>query len=245
MDMSVGAQEHGVQPAVCENSSQQLRNHDISAFPASANTAIATPNIPLPPELRAMIATFNTAELLEHILHYLPALQLLTAKATCRNFRNAIEASPSLRREISTLIRLGDVDEDNLFKTDASGDSAYPIKGLDSLAFFYPSDGEKRLFVRIHVAEGWFEKVGEGSGFAKLRVVDQVLEDVTVGWHCSCFENVRSEVGLVCEDGRVAFGDVLKTMEAKHRSRGLEGCGSLVKFWLDGSWGRGKDTRDN
>ena len=71
---------------------------------------------------RAMTATFDTAELLEHILSYLPALQLLRAKATCRHFRNAIEASPALKRKMRTLIRLGDVDESDLFKTDAGGD---------------------------------------------------------------------------------------------------------------------------
>jgi hypothetical protein len=245
--MFVGAQEEGctgTQPAVFDNPCQGRKTDDLSEFLTTSNTATSTPTVSLPPEIRAMTATFNTAELLEHILRYLPAVQLLKAKATCRNFRNAIEASPSLRRDMSTFIRLGDVDENDLFKTDAGCDVTYPIKGLDSLAFFYPSDAEKRLFVRFQVAEGWFAKVDEGSGFGKLRVVDQGLEDVTVGWHCSCLEEQRFEVRLVCEDGRVAFGNVLKAMGAEHRSRGREECGSLVKFWVDGLWKRSKETRD-
>jgi hypothetical protein len=237
--MSVGAPNGGCTgalPANFDNACQGPNKDDFSDLVTTSKTAMSKPTISLPPDLRAMTATFNTAELLENILRYLPALQLLKTKVTCRNFRNAIEASPSLRRKLSTFIRLGDVDENELFKADSDCDVNYPIKGLDSLAFFYPSDAEKRLFVRFQVELGWFARVGGGSGFAKLRVVDQSLEYVTVGWHCSCFEDVRSEVGLVCEDGRVTFGDVLKAIQAKHRSRGREECGSLVKFWVDGLW---------
>jgi hypothetical protein len=247
MNMSVDAQEQGcpgAEPAVLDNPCQGRNNDDLSDFLATRDTAMATPTISLPPELRAMTATFNTAELLEHILRYLPAMQLLKAKATCRNFRNAIEISPSLRREMSTFIRLGDVDLDDLFKTDAGCNVTYPIKGLDSLAFFYPSDAEKRLFVRFQVADAWSGRLGEGSGFGGLRVVDQSLDDVTVGWHCSCFEEQRSEDKLVSEGGMVTFGDVLKAMETKHRSRGRGACGSLIKFWLDGLWERSKETSD-
>jgi hypothetical protein len=243
--MSVGAQDEGCKgahAALFDNAYLGRTNDDLSDFLTVSSTAINSPTISLPPELRAMTATFNTAELLENILRYLPAQQLLTAKATCRNFRNAIEASPSLRREMNTFIYLGTVDEHDLFKTDSDCDITYPIKDLDSLAFFYPSDAEKRLFVRFQVAEEWLGRVCEGSGFAKLRVVDQVLEDVTVGWHCSCFEDVRSEVRLVCEDGSVTLGDVLKAMDVEHRRRGCGECESLVKFWVDGLWKRSKET---
>jgi hypothetical protein len=244
--MSVGAQNHGCtgnQPTVFDNACEGRSNDDLSDFLTTSNTAISTSTISLPPEVRAMTATFNTSELLENILRYLPALQLLKAKATCRNFRNAIEASPSLRREMNTLIRLGDVDESNLFKTDSDCDITYPIKGLDSLAFFYPSDVAKRLFVRFQVELEWFARVGEGSGFRGLRVVDQSLGDVTVGWHCSCFEDVRSEVKVTCLDGMATFGDALEAMEVEHGGRGREDCGSLVKFWVDGLWDRSRETR--
>lgn len=197
-----------------------------------------------PPQLHAMSATVNTAELLEQILSYLPALQLLPAKATCRNFRNAIEASPVLRREMSTFMRLGDVDESDLFKTDAGGDVVYPVKGLDSLAFFYPADAERRLFVRVSTEMGRFERMRKAGGFAKLVVVDQSLSDVTVGWHCSCFAEGRAEVKLVCQSGMVTFGDILNAMEAEHRSHGHAECGSVVKFWLDGLWKRSKEMRE-
>jgi hypothetical protein len=91
---------------------------------------------------------------------------------------------------------------------------------------------------------GCFGWVGVGSGFRKLRVVDQVLEDVTVGWHCSCSEDVRSEVKVTCVDGMVTFGDVLKAMEVEHRRRGCGECESLVKFWVDGLWKWNKEIKD-
>jgi hypothetical protein len=194
----------------------------------------------LPPALRAMVATFNTAELLEQILAYLPATQLLRSKATCRNFHNAILSSPTLRRKTSTYLLLNDVDEKHLFKTDAGGDVVYPIRDLQPLAFFYPEDGERRLFVRFSTTA---ERVGvlRGSrGFAGLRVVDQGVEGAVVGWHCGCFKGGRAEVGLELEggSGRVTFGDVLGAMERRHVGEGIKGCRSVSKFWLDGVWRR-------
>lgn len=191
-----------------------------------------------------MIATFDTAELLEQILSYLPAVQLLTAKATCQNFRNAIEASPALRSKMSTFIRLGDVDECDLFKTDAGGDVVYPVKGLDPLAFFYPSDAETRLFVRLSTEPERFEKTCKSTGFLTLLVIDQPVTEATVGWHCSCFANTRSEVKLTFLGDKVAFGDVVKAMQAEHKLHGHERCGSVTKFWLDGLWRRTSEMRE-
>ena len=208
-------------------------------------TATMVPIASLQSATRAMTATFDTAELLEHILSYLPALQLLRAKATCRHFRNAIEASPALKRKMRTLIRLGDVDESDLFKTDAGGDVIYPVKGLDPLAFFYPSDAETRLFVRVSTDPGRFEMMRKSSGFLSLIVVDQPLVEATVGWHCSCFANTRSEVKLSSLQGdKVAFGDIVKAMETEHKLHGHEACGSVTKFWLDGLWRRTSEMRE-
>lgn len=198
----------------------------------------------LKPATRAMTATFDTAELLEHILSYLPALQLLTAKATCRNFSNAIEASPVLRREMSTFMRLGDVDQRDLFKTDAGGDVVYPVKGLDPLAFFYPSDAEMRLFVRVSTEPGRFEMMCKSSGFLRLQVVDQPLIEATVGWHCSCFADPRSEVKLSFQGDKIAFGGVVEAMEAEHKRHCHGSCGSVTKFWLDGLWRRTSEMRE-
>lgn len=198
-----------------------------------------------PPVIRAMTATFDTAELLEHILSYLPALQLLTAKATCRNFRNAIEASPVLRRRMSIFMRLGDVDESDLFKTDAGGDVVYPVKGLDPLAFFYPSDAEKRLFVRFSTEPGRVERMCKSSGFLSLQIVDQPLIEATVGWHCSCFADSRSEVKLSCGSKAIDFGDVVRAMKDEHKVHGHGSCGSIFKFWLDGLWRRTSESREH
>lgn len=198
------------------------------------------------PHLHATSATFNTAELLEQILSYLPAIHLLIAKTTCRNFCNGIEASPILRREMSTFLRLGNVDKSDLFKTDAGGDVVYPVKGLESLAFFYPADAERRLFIRFQViGAGRFERMRKAGGFVRLAVVDQALKDVRVGWHCSCFEEGRGEVELSpCQSGVVTFGDVLDAIQTEHRDRGYGECGSLVKFWLDGLWKQSKEMRE-
>jgi hypothetical protein len=206
--------------------------------------------IPSLSNIDAIAATFNTTELLEQILSYLPASQLLISKATCRSFRNAIEASPMLRRKTSTFLRLGDVDEGNdLFSTDAGGEVVFPIRGLEPLAFFYPGDGERRLFVRFVVAdsEGFLERVGkagDGGGFRGLRVVDQSMGDVRVGWHCGCFEEGRGEIGVACKGERLTFGDVLGAMEGEHRGKGKGRCWSLRKFWVDGLWKRSGEMRE-
>jgi hypothetical protein len=200
----------------------------------------------------AITATFTTTELLEQILSYLPAAQLLTSKATSSTFRNAIEASPTLRRKTSTFIRLGNVDDDgdeqnDLFRTDASGEAVFLIEGLEPLAFFYPGDGEMRLFVRFEVGESerFLRRMGKvGGGFGRLRVVDQRLGDVRVGWHCGCFDEGRGEVKVACPMDVVTFGDVLGAMEREHRVKGRGGCGSLSKFWVDGLWRRSGEMRE-
>jgi hypothetical protein len=215
----------------------------IETSPRTSTNDDNAKTLALPPALRAMTATFNTAELLEQILSYLPAIQLLRSKATCRNFHNATISSPTLRRKTSTYLRLNDVDENDLFKTDAGGDVVFPIKDLQPLAFFYPSDAERRLFVRFSTNP---ERVGmlRGSrGLGDLKVVDQSLEDAVVGWHCGCFEEGKAEVGLSSTDGRVTFGDLLGAMERRHESEGCKGCSSVTKFWLDGVWGRSREVR--
>jgi len=211
----------------------------------STHAPAAAPMSSPPPDLRATIATFNTAELLEQILSYLPAFQVLKTKRTSHIFRNAIESSPSLRRKMSTFLRLGDVDENDLFRTDAGGEVVFLIKGLEPLAFFYPSDAERRLFVRFSTDLGLFERMGKAGGFRELVVVDQILSDVRVGWHCGCFTEVRSEVELSsCQGHMVTFGDLLGAMEAEHRIKGRGQCDSVVKFWLDGLWKSSKEMRE-
>ena len=248
MDRFTSAQEQGHENAslkVCKNATSHGTNLDHQhqqPLPTSEN-APTTPTITSP----AITATFNTTELLEQILSYLPAPHLLTSKSTSQTFRNAIEASPMLRRKTSTYLRLGAVDEESdLFNTDAGGEVVFSIKGLESLAFFYPADvGERRLFVRFEVGDserflnlgrvGKAAAGGGGGGFGGLRVVDQGLGDVRVGWHCGCFEEGWGEVEVVCSmTGVVSFGDVFGAMEGEHRGRGREGCGSLRKVWVDG-----------
>lgn len=254
MDRAVRAQEPSCEVArlsARENAIYNCTDLDYQQFLTTSNTSATTPMmIPFSSNLNAIAATFNTTELLEQILSYLPASQLLTSKATCRSFRNAIEASPMLRRKTSTFLRLGDVDEGNdLFSTDAGGEVVFPIKTLEPLAFFYPGDGERRLFVRFEVGDserflGRVGKAGDCGGFRELRVVDQRMEDVRVGWHCGCFEEGRGEVGVVCKGERVAFGDVLGAMEGEHRGKGKGRCRSLRKFWVDGLWKRSGEMRE-
>ena len=216
----------------------------------TANTTTTPPTmIPSPSNLSAVTATFNTAELLEQILGYLPAPQLLASKATCRTFCNAIEASPVLRRKTSTFLRLGEVvdDENDSFSTDAGGEVVFPTKGLKPLAFFYPGDGERRLFVRFEVRDAerfLLGGVGKARSFGELSVVDQALSDVRVGWHCGCFEEGRGEVEVLCGGERVSFGDVLVAIEGGHWGKGEGRCGSLSKFWLDGLWKRSGEVRE-
>ena len=234
-----------------ENATTNRTNPKYQPLPPSDSATTTTKMIPSLSNIDAIAATFNTTELLEQILSYLPASQLLISKATCRSFRNAIEASPMLRRKTSTFLRLGDVDEGNdLFSTDAGGEVVFPIRGLEPLAFFYPGDGERRLFVRFVVAdsEGFLERVGKagdgGGGFRGLRVVDQSMGDVRVGWHCGCFEEGRGEIGVACKGERLTFGDVLGAMEGEHGGKGKGRCGSLRKFWVDGLWKRSGEMRE-
>lgn len=198
----------------------------------------------LPSECRAMTATFNTTELLEHILNHLAPLQLLRAKAVCRNFRNTIGSSPALRRQMNTYIRLGAIDGSILSKSDAGGDIAYPVDTIEPLAFFYPSDAERRLFVRFSVDQKRFRQLQQSSSFRRLIVVDQPLTDINVGWHCGCFADPRSEAKLDVEHGKATFGDLFLAMERKHKSEGCEPCSSMIKFWLDGSWSESREMRE-
>jgi hypothetical protein len=223
-----------------QNIKSDMDQNDASAGISANNNA---KTLALPPALRAMTATFNTAELLEQILTYLPATQLLRAKATCRNFHNAIVASPTLRRKMSTYLLLNDVDEKDLFRTDAGGDVVYPIKDLQPLAFFYPEDAERRLFVRFTTNADRVGLLRSSSGFGRLRVVDQVVGDAVVGWHCSCFTGGRAEAQLCIENGMVTFGDLLGATERRHESEGHKGCRSVTKFWLDGVWTKSRGTK--
>jgi len=254
MDRAVRAQEQSCEVArlsARENAIYNCTDLDYQHLPLSDSATTTTKMIPSLSNIDAIAATFNTTELLEQILSYLPASQLLISKATCRSFRNAIEASPMLRRKTSTFLRLGDVDEGNdLFSTDAGGEVVFPIKGLEPLAFFYPGDGERRLFVRFEVgdSEDFLGMVGKagggGGGFRGLRVVDQRLGDFRVGWHCGCFEEGRGEVEQDCKGEVITFGEVLGAMEGEHRSKGKERCGSLRKFWVDGLWKRSGEMRE-
>ena len=222
--------------------SNAYRN-DAQASTGDNNTARTIPTLALPPALRAMTATFNTAELLEQILTYLPATQLLRAKATCRNFHNAIGASPTLRRKMSTYLRLNHVDEEDLFKTNAGGDVVYPIEDLEPLAFFYPSDAETRLFVRFSTNSRRVDVLRKSGGFGDVRVVDQTVANAVVGWHCTCFTGGRAEAEIFLDSGRVTFGDLLGAMDGRHNSDGYEGCQSVTKFWLDGLWTKSREMR--
>lgn len=252
MSLSTGAQEQG-----CEISQLTARENAIyngtdlkhQQYLTTSNTPTTTipMMIPSSANLSAIAATFNTTELLEQILSYLPAPQLLTSKTTSRTFRNAIETSPMLRRKTDTFLRLGDVDQENdSFSTDAGGEVVFPLEGLEALAFFYPGDGERRLFVRFGDVEKFLRRMGkaDGSGFRGLRVVDQWLGDIRVGWHCECSEERSGEVQMVCEGERVTFGDVLGAVEGEHRAKGKRRCGSLRKFWVDGSWKRSGEMRE-
>lgn len=217
----------------------------------SQSTATSTSLISLLPTLRAMIATFNTVELLEQILSYLAPIQLLKAKATCHSFHNAIESSPTLRRSMRTFLRLGQIDESDLFKSDAGGEVVFPVSGVDVLAFFYPEDGGRRLFVRFAAEPEAFWRLWKAEGFRALEVVDQALSDVRVGWHCGCFEGGRAEAEIRFsggkKGGRVRFGEMFEAMEEKHRAEveayGEGGCGSVRKVWLDGLWERSREMR--
>lgn len=133
-----------------------------------------------------------------------------------------------LRRKTSTFLRLGDVDEENdLFSTDAGGEVVFPIKTLEPLAFFHPGDEERRLFVRLEVGDseeflGMVGKAGGGGGgFRGLRVVDQSMGDVRVGWHCGCFEEGGARLGwLVRERGLLLgmfWGRWRESMEVRER----------------------------
>ncbi|KAM0705888.1 hypothetical protein Q7P35_007248 [Cladosporium inversicolor] len=182
MDLFTSAQERGHEGA--ELNGYQNAIYDGTNLKIQQQPQATSDNATIPSS--AVTATFNTTELLEQVLSYLPAPQLLTSKATCHSFRDAIEASPILRRKTSTFLRLGDADEENdLFKTDAGGEAVFPIEGLGVLAFFYPGDGERRVFVRFEVGdeERFFERVGKAGvgGFGGLVVVDQALSDVRVG----------------------------------------------------------------
>lgn len=216
-----------------------LYEHDFTTRKPSTTSITASPV-----ELRATTATFNTAELLEQILLSIPALHLLRAKATCRNFRNAIDASPALRKKMQSFIQLGEIDEGKLYSSDAGGDVIYPVRDLESLAFFYPSDVERRLFVRIATGPGRFEQVQKSKAFGELSVVDQVLGDVTVGWHCGCFADVRSECKISGEARMVDFSSVLDVIREKHEDEGLGLCTSMAKFWLDGLWDQSRESRE-
>lgn len=196
MDLFTSAQEQGYEAAqlkMCQNTTYNGTNpnHD---HPLTPNTNITTTPIM---RSSAITATLTTAELLEQILSHLPTPHLLTLKSTSRIFLNIIETSPTLRRKTSTFLRLGDVDnegKDWSFSTDAGGEVVFPIEGLDVLGFFYPGEGgERRMFVRFEVGnwEGVLGRVGKAKGFATLIVVDQVLSDVRVGWHCGCFSTLR------------------------------------------------------
>lgn len=214
-------------------------------------TTTSTSLVSLPPIIRAMIATFSTAELLEQILSYLAPLQLLKAKATCHSFHDAIESSPTLRRSMGTFLRLGQIDESDLFKSDAGGEVVFPVPGVDVLAFFYPEDGGRRLFVRFAVEPEAFGRFWKGKGFRALEVVDQALSDLRVGWHCGCFEGGRAEAEIRFsgkkDGGRVRFSEMFEAMEEKHRAGvkayGEGGCRGVRKIWLDGLWEQSREMR--
>lgn len=231
--------------AACALTTDKIKHsHSIYEHDFITSNAPTTSFTALPPELRAMTATFNTAELLEHILSYIPPLHLLRIKATSRTFRNAIEASPYLRKEMNAFIWLGKVDESRLYRSDAGGDIVYPIRDLEPLVFFYPSDAQRRLFVRIATEPGRFEQLQKSSAFAKLVVVDQALADVSVGWHCGCFADARSECKVKGEVGMVSFSSVLDAVRERHESEGHGACSSMVKFWIDGLWAHSKEISD-
>lgn len=125
----------------------------------------------------------------------------------------------------------------------------FPVQDMDVLAFFYPEDGGKRLFVRFAVEPETFVRLRKSEAFRALEVVDQPLVDAKVGWHCGCFEGGRAEAELTCESGRVEFGELFKAMKEKHRAEvqghevGEGGCGSVRKVWLDGLWERSREMR--
>lgn len=217
----------------------------------SQPTGTSTSLISLPPTIRAMIATFSTAELLEKILSYLAPIQNLKAKATCHSFHNAIESSPTIRRSMSTFLRLGQINESDLFQSDAGGEVVFPVPGVDVLAFFYPEDGGRRLFVRFAVEPEAFARLRKSEAFRGLEVVDPPLVDAKIGWHCGCFEGGRGEAGLCSggerEGGGVQFGEMFEAMEEKHEGEVERyehgGCESVRKVWLDGLWERSREMR--
>lgn len=225
--------------ASCDGPAKRSSSHR-----TGKKNACTTPLLDLPTDHRAMATTFNTTELLEQILNDLPPRQLLRAKAVCRTFRNAIEASPALRRQMNTFIRLGAIDDNILHKSDAGGDVAYPVSTIQPLAFFYPSDAERRLFARFSVDQERFRQLQQSSSFRQLFILDQPLTDVNVGWHCGCFADPRSEAQLNVEYGNATFGDVFFAVESKHKVEGCEPCTSIIKFWLDGSWIESRETRE-
>jgi hypothetical protein len=258
MDMFTSAQEKGceaTQLKMCQYTTYNGTNYNHQHPLVTSNNATTTPIRSPSSNLGAVTATLTTTELLEQILSYLPAPHLLTSKRTCTSFRNAIETSPTLRRKTSTFLRLGNVEvddeNDSSFSTDAGGEVVFPIEGLGVLGFFYPGEGgERRMFVRFDVGdwEGFLGRVGKGGGgggFGRLRIVDQRLGDVRVGWFCGCFEEGTAEVKLSCPMAdMVTFGIVFSAMEEEHRCKGLGRCASLRKFWVDGLWMRSGEKRE-
>lgn len=90
-----------------------------------------------------------------------------------------------------------------------------------------------------------FAKLMGSKALGKVVVVDQVLGDVRVGWHCSCFVEGRGEGKVEGLVGLVGFGSVFGVIEERHRREGVEGCcGSMRKFWVDGLWGRSGEVRE-
>ncbi|KAM0715151.1 hypothetical protein Q7P37_009616 [Cladosporium fusiforme] len=206
-----------------QSRSQHIQDHDITTTQHANNKHNRTPRTNPPPP---------------------PTPTTPAHQSNLQNLPQLNQHLPLLRKEMATFIRLGEIDETQLYKSDAGGENLYPIRALQPLAFFYPEDGERRLFVRFQVEPEFTGRLLKAdASIGALKVVDRVLGDVRVGWHCGCFKERKGE-GRLKMEGLLSFRDVFGVVRAKHEGAGFGGCASMVKFWIDGLWDRSREIRE-
>jgi hypothetical protein len=144
------------------------KNKSRSATTITATNATVAFSHPTPDAVRRV---FNTAELLEMILLYLPPGYLYAkAQLTCRGFKNAMQASPTFQRLLAGATR-------GVYSTPSFA-WGMPLKCLDS----HYAVGE-RLVLRLTFTDLSFERHLFCERFCRFSISDTTPLRIVVLWY--------------------------------------------------------------
>lgn len=154
------------------------------------------------PATEAASKVFNIPELLEMILCQLKPGHILKSKSVCKGFRNAIQASKTMREKTSFFIEMDDSQEYGYFF------NLGPQVPIIDHTKPTPAPQEYFYFTFVFTKSLPFTKMAQTPGFRQLRLFKEGPRGVKVGFRTQTTFHRRASLVLPPSGGAITMGQI-------------------------------------